>query len=111
VLAPFERYLWDRVAAFPELTISRLHREIRGYTGGSTAVTDFLREVLPRPVAGFEVRFKTRMRTVFHRENVEDGYIICKARQSWSGSARSQPSGAGSGARSNTRHQWHPRSR
>jgi transposase len=61
VLAPFECYLRDRIAAFPELTGSRLHREIRelGYSGGYTAVKDFLREVRPRQSTGFEVRFET----------------------------------------------------
>jgi transposase len=60
-LAPFERFRRDRVAAFPELTGRRLHREIRelGYEGGYTAVKDFLREVRPRTSAGFELRFET----------------------------------------------------
>jgi hypothetical protein len=49
-------YLRDRLAAFPELTGSRLHREIRelGHSGGYTAVKDFLREVRPRQSTGFE---------------------------------------------------------
>jgi transposase len=36
LLDPFSRYLRERVAAFPELTGRRLHRELRdlGYTGG-----------------------------------------------------------------------------
>jgi transposase len=61
LLAPFEHYLRDRLAAFQELTGSRLHREIRelGYSGGYTAVKDFLREVRPRQSTGFEVRFET----------------------------------------------------
>jgi transposase len=60
-LAPFERFLRDRITAFPELTGRRLHREIRelGYEGGYTAVKDFLREVRPRTSAGFELRFET----------------------------------------------------
>ncbi len=60
-LEPFERYLWQRVAAYPGLTASRLLREIKelGYAGGYTAVTDFLREVRPSPVPPFEVRFET----------------------------------------------------
>jgi len=58
---PFEPYLRERVAAFPDLTGSRLHREIRdlGYAGGYTVVKDFLREVRPSVPAGFEVRFET----------------------------------------------------
>ena len=61
LLAPYEPYLRDRIAAFRELTGSRLHREIRelGYSGGYTAVKDFLREVRPRQSTGFEVRFET----------------------------------------------------
>jgi transposase len=58
---PFEAYLRQRIAAYPGLTASRLLREIRehGYTGGYTAVTDFLREVRPSPTPPFEVRFET----------------------------------------------------
>jgi transposase len=60
-LTPFERYLRERIAAVPELTGSRLCREIRelGYAGGYTVLKDFLRQVRPRPAAGFEVRFET----------------------------------------------------
>ena len=58
---PFEAYLRQRVMAYPGLTATRLLREIReqGYGGGYTAVTDFLREVRPRPATSFEVRFET----------------------------------------------------
>lgn len=60
-LRPFEAYLRERLAAVPELTGRRLHREIRerGYCGGYTAVTDLLREVGPVAPPGFEVRFET----------------------------------------------------
>jgi transposase len=60
-LDDFHAYLRERVAAFPELTGSRLHREIRelGYSGGYTVVKDFLREIRPRLGAGYEVRFET----------------------------------------------------
>jgi transposase len=60
-LTPFVRYLRERIAAVPELTGSRLYREIRelGYPGGYTVVKDFLRQLRPRPAAGFEVRFET----------------------------------------------------
>ena len=49
-LTPFERYLRERIAAVPELTGSRLHREVRelGYAGGYTVLKDFLRQVRPR---------------------------------------------------------------
>ena len=61
VLDPFRAYLRERVVAYPELTGRRLHREIkeRGYTGGYTAVTDYLREIRPAAVPPFEVRFET----------------------------------------------------
>ena len=60
-VSPFEPYLRERVAAYPDLTGSRLHREIRelGYAGGYTMVKDFLREVRPSAPASFEVRFET----------------------------------------------------
>jgi len=45
VIDPFAAYLRERVAAYPGLTARRLLRELkeRGYSGGYTAVTDFLR--------------------------------------------------------------------
>ncbi|MCC4300309.1 IS21 family transposase, partial [Aurantimonas coralicida] len=62
VIDPFTAYLCERLTRYPGLTGSRLFRELkdRGYGGGYTAVTDFLRDI--RPVAGeqgFEVRFET----------------------------------------------------
>ncbi len=61
VIDPFTGYLRERVSAFPGLTGSRLFREIRerGYAGGYTAVTDFLREIRPATPSPFEVRFET----------------------------------------------------
>jgi len=61
VIDPFASYLRERVKTYPGLTGSRLLREIRerGYNGGYTAVTDFLRDVRPPATAGFEVRFET----------------------------------------------------
>jgi transposase len=61
VVTPFEPYLRERIAAFPELTGSRLLREIKelGYSGGYTAVKDFLRIVRPRALQAFERRFET----------------------------------------------------
>src|SRR5215213_835718 len=49
-VTPYERYLRERVAAYPDLTGRRLYREIRdlGYAGGYTVVKDFLRTVRPR---------------------------------------------------------------
>src|SRR5215813_11141968 len=61
VVTPFAPYLRQRIAAFPELTASRLLREIKelGYTGGYTAVKDFLRTVRPKALQAFERRFET----------------------------------------------------
>ena len=61
VLAPYEAFVRERLAAFPELSIPRLLREIRplGYTGGRTMLGDFVREVRPAAAPVFEVRFET----------------------------------------------------
>lgn len=61
VVQPFEAYLRERVAAWPQLTGSRLLREIRemGYAGGKTVLHDFLRKVRPTPPPSFEIRFET----------------------------------------------------
>jgi transposase len=61
-LAPYLGYLRERVAAFPQLTATRLTRELRerGYTGAYTAVKRFVAAI--RPDSGpkpFEVRFET----------------------------------------------------
>ena len=60
-LQPFEAYLRERLAAVPELTGRRLHRELGalGYRGGYTAVTDLLREIRPAVPPPFELRFET----------------------------------------------------
>ena len=61
LLGPYERYLRERVAAWPELSGVRLLAELceRGYAGGVTQLNDFLRIVRPPVVAPFEVRFET----------------------------------------------------
>ncbi|AWK85845.1 IS21 family transposase [Azospirillum thermophilum] len=61
LLRPFEAYLRERVARFPELTGRRLWREVRdlGFTGGYSTVTEFLRTVRPPPDLTFERRFET----------------------------------------------------
>lgn len=61
VIDPFAAYLRERVAAYPGLSGRRLFRELkdRGYEGGYTAVTDFLRDIRPAPQQGYEVRFET----------------------------------------------------
>src|SRR6201989_2939784 len=60
-IAPFTRYLRERLAAFPQLTRRRLHRELRelGYTGGYSILTGFLRDIRAPEPAPFEVRFET----------------------------------------------------
>jgi transposase len=61
VVTPVEAYLRERIAAFPELTGSRLLREVKelGYAGGYTALKDFLRIIRPKPPQAFERRFET----------------------------------------------------
>jgi transposase len=61
VITPVEGYLRERIAAFPELTGRRLLREVKelGYTGGYTALKDFLRTIRPKSPSPFERRFET----------------------------------------------------
>jgi transposase len=61
LLDPFTGYLRERVTAYPGLSGARLLRELkeRGYGGGYTAVTDYLRDVRPPLDPRFEVRFET----------------------------------------------------
>lgn len=61
-ITPYLDYLRERVVAFPELTATRLTRELRerGYSGAYTAVKRFVAAI--RPSDGpkpFEVRFET----------------------------------------------------
>ena len=60
-LAPYEAYLRERIAAWPELTGKRLLREIRelGYAGCYSVLTDFLRGARPPKPRPFERRFET----------------------------------------------------
>jgi transposase len=60
VIDPYLGYVRERVTAFPELTVSRLLREIRelGYPGERTVLGDVLREMRPRQTS-FELRFET----------------------------------------------------
>ncbi len=57
-LQTFEPYLRQRLAAFPQLTGRRLHREL-GYSGGYRILTDLLGEIRPIEMSPFEVRFET----------------------------------------------------
>ncbi|MBB4287241.1 transposase [Roseospira goensis] len=61
VIAPWQEYLRQRLQAVPELTAKRLLREIRerGYSGGYTAVKDYVRTVRPAASPAFERRFET----------------------------------------------------
>jgi transposase len=61
LIEPFEAYLQDRVQAWPDLSARRLFREIkeRGYRGGYSMVTAFLRDVRPPSVQLYERRYET----------------------------------------------------
>ena len=61
LLGPYEAYVRQRVATWPELSGVRLLGELRqrGYVGGITKLNDFLRVVRPPALAPFEVRFET----------------------------------------------------
>ena len=61
VIEPFEAFVRERVAAWPELTGTRLLREIRqqGYTGSYTVLKRLLRRVRPPKAPAFEHRFET----------------------------------------------------
>lgn len=60
-LDPYRPFLEDRLGEFPELTGTRLFREIRaqGYTGGITQLRDYLQELRPRVEPDPVVRFET----------------------------------------------------
>ncbi len=60
-LDSYRDYLAQRIGLYPELSGSRLLREIRelGYTGGYSLVTDYLREIRPSASQAFERRFET----------------------------------------------------
>lgn len=60
-MVPYEAYLRERIATWPELTGKRLLREIRelGYEGCYSVLTDFLREARPPRPKPFERRFET----------------------------------------------------
>jgi transposase len=59
-LDPYAAYLRGRLTAYPELSAVRLLAELRplGFTGGYTAVKDFVRQHRPRPPVAFETRFE-----------------------------------------------------
>ena len=61
-IAPYLDYLRERVAAFPDLTATRLTRELRerGYSGAYTAVKRVVAAIRPKDgPKPFEVRFET----------------------------------------------------
>lgn len=61
ILAHYQDYLQARVSEYPELSGRRLLRELRerGYAGGYTTVTDYLRHLRPPREHGYEHRFET----------------------------------------------------
>ena len=98
-LAPYLDYLRERIVAFPQLTATRLTREIRerGYTGAYTAVKRFVAAIrlenAPKP---FEVRFETppgqQAQVDFARFVTE--FTTSRARAGWSPPILSSKAGA-----------------
>ena len=60
-LDPYREYLGSRLESFPQLSGRRLFREIRdrGYQGGYSILTSYLRTIRPRPPVEYEQRFET----------------------------------------------------
>ena len=58
---PYREIILARLAAYPKLSATRLHEEIRaaGYAGGYTQVKEYVRQVRPTPPADPVVRFET----------------------------------------------------
>ncbi len=61
LIDPYCDYIRERLAVCPRLSAMRLLREIRerGYSGGRSAVSDFVATIRPREPGGFEHRFET----------------------------------------------------
>ena len=61
LIDPYVPYLRERLKQCPQLSAMRLVRELKaqGYSGGRTAVTDFIAAIRPREAQGFEHRFET----------------------------------------------------
>jgi transposase len=61
LIAPYEAYVHERLAAWPQLSGTRLLREIRelGYAGSYTGVKRLLRRIRPPRSPSFELRFET----------------------------------------------------
>jgi transposase len=60
-LLPYAEFIRGRLDAFPDLTATRLLREVRerGYKGAYTAVKRFIAAIRPKAARPFEVRFET----------------------------------------------------
>jgi transposase len=58
---PYREIILARLAAYPRLSATRLHAEIRaaGYAGGYTQVKEYVRQVRPKPPTDPVVRFET----------------------------------------------------
>lgn len=61
LLDPYKAYLQSRVSEHDGLSATRLLRDIRplGYTGSYSTLTDFLRDIRPVELGGYERRFET----------------------------------------------------
>ncbi len=60
-LDPYKEYIRGRLDGFPQLTGTRLYREIRdrGYEGRYTILIEYVRTIRPSPPVAFERRFET----------------------------------------------------